>query len=225
VRSRHVAALSAATFLIAPVLAACGSSGGTSSGATPASGCSAAPAAQPSKQSFASEPPLTLTAGAAYTATILTNCGTIVATLDAAKAPHTVNSFAFLAGKHFFDNTACHRLTTQGIHVLQCGDPTGTGAGDAGYTLPEENLTGATYPAGTLAMARTQEPHSGSSQFFLVYGDTPLDPSYTPFGHITSGMDTLQKIAAAGEDDSNGPGDGHPKQPVVIESFTVTKTG
>jgi peptidyl-prolyl cis-trans isomerase B (cyclophilin B) len=148
----------------------------------------------------------------------------MVVTLEAAKAPHTVNSFAFLASKHFFDNTTCHRLTTQGIHVLQCGDPTGTGGGDPGYTIPDENLTGATYPPGTLAMANTGQPHTGGSQFFVVYGETPLPPSYTPFGHITSGMDVLQRIATAGEDDSNGPGDGHPKQPVVIESFTVTHT-
>ena len=214
----------AAGLLAVAVVSACGSSGGKSSAAKSTPGCSATPAGKPSPLSFRSEPPLTLNKGATYTATIVTNCGTIVATLEAAKAPHTVNSFAFLGGQHFFDNSSCLRLTTQGIHVLQCGDPSGTGDGDAGYTLPEENLIGATYPAGTLAMARTQAPHSGSSQFFLVYGATPLDPSYTPFGHITSGLDVLQRIASVGEDDSNGPGDGHPKQPVVIESFTVTHT-
>jgi peptidyl-prolyl cis-trans isomerase B (cyclophilin B) len=72
-------------------------------------------------------------------------------------------------------------------------------------------------------MARTQEPHSGGSQFFLVYGDTPLPPQYTPFGTVTSGLDVLQRVAAAGDDASNGPGDGHPNQPVTIKSFTVTK--
>jgi peptidyl-prolyl cis-trans isomerase B (cyclophilin B) len=179
---------------------------------------------QPTSQKFTAEPPLTI-ARTTYTATIVTNCGTIVAALDGAKAPHTVNSFAFLAGKHYFDSTICHRLTTQGIHVLQCGDPTGSGGGGPGYTIPDENLAGATYPAGTLAMANTGQPHTGGSQFFFVYGDTPLPPQYTPFGKVTSGLDVLQRIAAAGDDGSNGAGDGHPNQPVTIESFTVAKAG
>jgi peptidyl-prolyl cis-trans isomerase B (cyclophilin B) len=183
---------------------------------TPASGTGKQP------QHFKSEPRVTI-AKATYTSTIVTNCGTIVAALDGAKAPHTVNSFAFLAGKHYFDHTPCHRLTTQGIHVLQCGDQTGSGTGGPGYTIPDENLAGATYPAGTLAMANTGQPHTGGSQFFIVYGDTPLPPSYTPFGHITSGLDVIQQIANAGTDNSNGEGDGHPKQPVVIESFIVTR--
>ena len=187
-----------------------------------AGGCAAAPSAKPQQLHFAAEPKVTV-APATYTATIVTNCGTIVAALDAAKTPHTVNSFAFLAGKHYFDNTPCHRLVTQNIYVLQCGDPTGTGTGGPGYTIPEENLSGATYGAGVLAMARTQAPHSGGSQFFFCYADTPLPAQYTPFGHVTQGLDVLKKIAAIGEDDSNGPGDGKPKSPVVIESFTITK--
>ncbi len=206
------------------LLSACGSSGGKKAAAPKVSGCTSAPNAKPSEQTFAAEPPLTI-AKAAYTATIVTNCGTIIATLDGAKAPHTVNSFAFLAGKHFFDNTSCHRLTTSGIHVLQCGDPTGSGSGGPGYTIPDENLIGATYTAGTLAMANTGQPHTGGSQFFIVYGDTPLDPTYTVFGHITSGLDIINRVAAAGTDDANQPGDGHPNQPFVIKSFTVAPAG
>jgi peptidyl-prolyl cis-trans isomerase B (cyclophilin B) len=198
-------------------------SGGTSSSpAAAAGGCQAVPDAKPSPQKFSHEPKVTI-AHTAYTATIDTNCGTIVVKLDGKHAPHTVNSFAFLAGKHYFDNTPCHRLTTSGIYVLQCGDPTGTGTGGPGYTIPDENLKGATYPAGTLAMANTGQPHSGGSQFFFCYDDTQLPPQYTPFGTVTSGLDVLKKIAAAGSDDSNGPGDGAPKQPVVITSFRVTK--
>jgi peptidyl-prolyl cis-trans isomerase B (cyclophilin B) len=218
----------AAAGIVAVLASACGSSGAKapsssqSSTGTSATGCAQPPSAHPKQQQFKAEPPLSI-AKATYTATIVTNCGTIVAALDGAKAPHTVNSFAFLAGKHFFDNTICHRLTTQGIHVLQCGDPTGTGGGGPGYTIPDENLAGATYPAGTLAMANTGEPHSGGSQWFFVYGDTPLPPQYTPFGKVTSGLDLLQKVAAAGDDASNGAGDGHPNQPVTITSFTVTK--
>ena len=221
---------------LATTLTACGgsSSGGSAdqvsstpapSSAAPAanaSGCTTPSGAKPSKQQFSSEPKVTISR-TTYKANIVTNCGTIVVDLDGKNAPHTVNSFAFLAGKHYFDNSPCHRLTTQGIYVLQCGDPTGTGTGGPGYTIPDENLKGAKYPAGTLAMANTGQPHSGGSQFFFCYADTPLPPQYTPFGTVVQGLDVLKKIAAAGSDESNGPGDGAPKQPVVIESFTVTK--
>jgi len=197
--------------------------GGSSSGKPAAKGPCASAQPTAKAQSFGSEPPLTVTSGT-YTATIKTNCGTIVASLDATKAPHTVNSFAFLAGKHYFDGSPCHRLTTSGIFVLQCGDPTGQGTGGPGYTIPDENLAGAMYPAGTLAMANTGQPHTGGSQFFFCYAATPLPPQYTPFGMVTTGLDVLLAIAHNGEDDANGQGDGHPKQAIVIESFTVTKS-
>jgi peptidyl-prolyl cis-trans isomerase B (cyclophilin B) len=154
------------------------------------------------------------------TATLTTNQGAIVIKLDAAKAPCTVNSFVYLAGAKYFNATPCHRLTTAGIFVLQCGDPTGTGSGGPGYQFADENLSGATYPAGTVAMANAG-PGTNGSQFFLVYQDTTLAPNYTPFGTITSGLAVIQKIAAAGSDNSNGPGDGKPKLPVSITSVTV----
>ena len=235
-RANRLAAL--AVLPAAALVAACGSSssGGSTTGsaqvsstpsptATNANGCTPTPTLQASPQSYSAEPKLTISP-TTYTATIVTNCGTIVAALDGKDAPHTVNSFAFLASKGYFDDTPCHRLTTAqaGIEVLQCGDPTGTGQGGPGYTIPDENLTGAKYPAGTLAMANTGQPHTGGSQFFFVYGPTPLPAQYTPFGHIVSGLDVLTRIAAAGTDNSNGyTGDGKPLQPVVIESFTVTK--
>jgi peptidyl-prolyl cis-trans isomerase B (cyclophilin B) len=190
----------------------------TSSGKN-ANGCTPPPSPQASPQRYRSEPKLTISK-TRYTATIVTNCGTVVVALDGRHAPHTVNSFAFLAGKGYFNDTPCHRLTTSGIYVLQCGDPTGTGTGGPGYTIPDENLKGATYPAGTIAMANTGQPHTGGSQFFLVYKNTSLPPQYTPFGKVTAGLDVLLRIAAAG---SNPPGDGSPVQPVMIESFTVTK--
>jgi len=155
-----------------------------------------------------------------YTMTVHTSQGDIVIALNAAKAPHTANSFAFLAGQKFFDGSHCHRLTTEGIYVLQCGDPTGTGTGGPGYSFGDENLTGATYPAGTAAMANAG-PNTNGSQFFLVYKDTTLPPSYTPFGTITSGLDVVQKVAAGGSDDANGQGDGQPKISVVLTSVTV----
>jgi peptidyl-prolyl cis-trans isomerase B (cyclophilin B) len=221
------------------LLTGCGSSSGgdsstvnappsaaTSSAASSAasSPCKPVPTHDRTPQHFSKEPAVTI-ARATYSMRVVTNCGTVVVALDGAKAPHTVNSFAFLAGHHFFDGTQCHRLTTSGIFVLQCGDPSGTGSGGPGYTIPDENLSGATYPAGTVAMANTGQPHTGGSQFFFVYADTQLPPQYTPFGHVTQGLAVLKAIAAAGEDDSNGPGDGKPRVPVVISSFTVKRGG
>src|SRR3954466_14928003 len=228
---RSTTALMAAGALAA-VRAGCGgsSSGGednpivaqNSNGPSSAGSCPEVPTPTGTPQQYSSEPKMCIEP-VSYTATIVTNQGTVVAALDAAKAPHTVNSFKFLADHGYFNNSPCHRLTTQGIFVLQCGDPTGTGSGGPGYTIPDENLTGATYPAGTLAMANTGQPHTGGSHFFICYADTPLPPQYTPFGHVTQGLDVLKAIAANGEDDSNGPGDGKPKKPVIIQTFTVTK--
>ncbi len=164
-------------------------------------------------------------AKATYTATLDSNCGKVTLALDAAKAPHTVNSFAYLAGEKYFDHTKCHRLTTDGIFVLQCGDPTASatapgGTGGPGYKFADENLTGATYPAGTVAMANSG-PGTNGSQFFLVYKDTQLPPNYTPFGKITGGLDVLQKIAAAGT--LEGGTDGHPMADVTLNSVTAAK--
>lgn len=153
-----------------------------------------------------------------YDVTVATDRGDIVFTMDSAEAPCTANNLRSLAHSTYFDDTPCHRLTTQGINVLQCGDPTGTGAGGPGYTFADENLEGATYPRGTVAMANAG-PGTNGSQFFLVYEDTQLPPSYTPFGTITSGLDVLEEVAAAGSDESNGAGDGKPTLPVQIETL------
>jgi len=161
---------------------------------------------------------------ASYQATITTNRGTIDVNLLNSKATCTVNSFAHLAEQDYFNNTKCHRLTTESIYVLQCGDPTGTGTGGPGYEFGSENLKGATYPAGTVAMANTGQPNSNGSQFFLVYKNTPLPASYTPFGTITQGLPVIDAIAKAGSDNTNGPGDGHPKENVVIDTVTIKQT-
>ncbi|WP_121702520.1 peptidylprolyl isomerase [Streptomyces sp. E5N298] len=179
-------------------------------------------------QTWKKEPAMTIDKSAKYTMKLATTCGDIDIALKGDAAPHTVNSFDFLAGKGFFDHTPCHRLTTNGIYVLQCGDPTGQGNGGPGYTIPDENLKDKSlksnsYPAGTVAMANTGQPNSGGSQFFLVYQDSPLPPSYTPFGTISDkGMTVLKKIAEAGE--STGQGDGAPNATVVIDKATVTKS-
>jgi len=168
-------------------------------------------------------PPVTPDWRARYRAVITTNRGPIVIDLLNSKATCTVNSFVFLARKDYFNRTPCHRLTTSGIYVLQCGDPTGTGTGGPGYEFADENLAGARYLAGTVAMANSG-PNTNGSQFFLVYRNSPLPPSYSVFGAIVSGLNIIQKVAKAGTDNANGKGDGHPKEKVVIERVTITKT-
>ncbi|WP_211234770.1 peptidylprolyl isomerase [Glycomyces arizonensis] len=144
--------------------------------------------------------------------TIVTNLGVVTADIDTANAPCTAGSFTHLAGQGYFDGQQCHRLTTQGIYVLQCGDPDaraaiesgnpqGAGMGGPGYEMAEENMPAGTennYPAGTLAMANAGAGTTGS-QFFIVYEDSTLNPaSYTILGQITSGLDIVQEVAAAG---------------------------
>ena len=151
---------------------------------------------------------------------ITTSAGKIGATLDAEAAPCTVNSFVSLAGQGYFDNSPCHRLTTaaSGISVLQCGDPTGSGRGGPGYSFADELSGAETYPAGTLAMANAG-PDTNGSQFFMVYGETPLPPDYTVFGELDpAGLKVVKKIADEGTSDG-GP-DGAPATPVFITSVT-----
>ena len=170
-----------------------------------------------------SRPPSTTDTSASYTATVKTNRGSIVINLLNSKAPCTVNSFVSLAGQNYFNNTTCHRLTTAGgLYVLQCGDPTGTGRGGPGYKFSDENLKGATYSGGTLAMANAG-PNTNGSQFFLVYKNSSLPPNYTPFGTIVSGLNIIQNVAKAGTNNANGQGDGAPKEKVDITSVTVKK--
>lgn len=170
-------------------------------------------------------PKLTLKART-YTMRIVTNCGTVTIAADAKRAPKTVAALTFLARNKYFNNTACHRLTTQGINILQCGDPTATGTGGPGFTYPDENLptkvTRNRYPAGTVAMANAG-PGTNGSQFFLVYatGTFDLPPNYTVWGRITSGLPILAHIAAQGVAD--GGADGPPAQAVVVKSITVSE--
>jgi peptidyl-prolyl cis-trans isomerase B (cyclophilin B) len=173
------------------------------------------------KQTFPKEPALTIDQKKTYKATAKTSCGTVTWTMDAAKAPHTVNSFAFLAGKKYYDGTFCHRMTASAtLTVLQCGDQDGTGGGSPGYTLAEENLKGATYKRGTVAMAKTSAPHSTGSQFFLVVKDSQLPAEYTPVGQMdAASLTVLDKILALGIAD--GSTDGAPKSKVYIETFVV----
>jgi peptidyl-prolyl cis-trans isomerase B (cyclophilin B) len=180
---------------------------------------------------------------AAYTASINTNLGPITIDLANSKATCTVNSFAHLASDNFWNNTQCHRLsTTDGLYMLQCGDPTAKasqtlscssatlGSGGPGYEFASENLPtagssgSATYKAGTVAMANSGGATNGS-QFFLVFKNTTLGPDYTPFGTITSGLDILQNVAKAGTSCTfAGAGGGVPKDKVIIDSVSIKKT-
>jgi peptidyl-prolyl cis-trans isomerase B (cyclophilin B) len=167
-------------------------------------------------------PPASALSEQTATITLNTNCGPITITTLPDAAPQTVASEVFLAQQGFYDKTKCHRLTTSGIYVLQCGDPKGDGTGGPGYAVPDENLPtgeGVNYPAGTVAMANAGAGTSGS-QFFLVYQDTTLPAGYTIWGTVTEGLDLLQQVATAGAE--GGSGDGAPLQPVVIETVTVT---
>ncbi len=159
-------------------------------------------------------------AARAYLALLHTTQGLIVVRALVTKAPCTTYSFRFLAQRNYFTGTHCHRLTTQGIFVLQCGDPTGTGSGGPGYRFNDENLAGATYPAGTVAMANAG-PNTNGSQFFFVWKNTRLAPDYTPFGRVIGGMAVLRKIAAAGDDSQNGPGDGYPHRYVGFRRVQI----
>ena len=146
--------------------------------------------------------------------------GELVAELDAASAPCTVGSFVSLAQQDYFDGTPCHRLTTSGIFVLQCGDPSGTGTGGPGYTYADELSGSETYPAGTVAMANAG-PDTNGSQFFLVYQDTQLPPAYTVLGALDDGsLEIVQDIAAEGVE-GGGP-DGPPATEVVVEDVHGT---
>jgi peptidyl-prolyl cis-trans isomerase B (cyclophilin B) len=167
--------------------------------------------------------------------------GTVTVKLDPSKAKCTVESFTYLAGKKFFDDTKCHRMLNASL--LQCGDPSGTGSGGPAYRFPDENNppaaapstdpsadpsaaadTNVLYPAGTVAMANSGVDTNGS-QFFLVFKDIKLPPNYTVFGTIVGGMDVLTKIGADGTQpgaDGAPSADGKPKTEVKISSLTVT---
>lgn len=201
--------------------------GDATTASTPAANaCPAPTGSEPAQSSgLTSAPDPAVAQSRTWTGSITTSCGDIGVSLDGAKAPKAVASFVTLAQAGFFNGTPCHRLTTEGIYVLQCGDPTGTGTGGPGYTFgPVENApSDDVYPAGTIAMARQGgNGDSQGSQFFLVYRDStiPSDAAggYTVFGTITSGLDVVQRVADAG---ASGGSDGAPTTPIDIEQVTV----
>ena len=156
------------------------------------------------------------------TFTFVTNCGNIVVTTVGAKAPITLTQLSTLARGGYFNNSLCHRLTTQGLYVLQCGDPTATGGGGPNFTYRDENLPTEglnNYPAGTVAMANSG-PGTNGSQFFLVFADTTLGANYTIWGTVTQGLEIVKAIAKAGV--KGGGADGAPSQQIEIKRVTVS---
>jgi len=169
----------------------------------------------------ADRPPDDVPARGTDTLTMTTGQGELGLTLDRAAAPCAAAALVALSQQGFFDGSPCHRETdSDGLQVLQCGDPTGTGAGGPPWAYPTDVDGGESYPRGTVAMANSGQGLDGS-QFFLVWGEAQLSPDYTVVGTVDdAGLDVLDTIAAAGNDGSNGPGDGAPNEPVTISSMT-----
>jgi len=163
-------------------------------------GCPASTQTRVNTQTYAAAPPMTIDTTKTYTATVVTTTGTFVITLDPKTAPQTVNNFVFLADKGFYHCVIFHRVIPG--FMDQSGDPTGTGTGGPGYTIPDENPPTASpqYPIGSVAMANTGQPHSGGSQFFIVAGPQgeSLANSYALFGSVTSGMNVVDTINQQG---------------------------
>jgi peptidyl-prolyl cis-trans isomerase B (cyclophilin B) len=152
-----------------------------------------------------------------------TSIGDLQLTLNSALAPCTVKNFLSLVGQKYFDNTKCHRLTVgEGLQVLQCGDPTGTGGGGPGYNFTDEVYPTLKYGRGVLAMANSGANTNGS-QFFIVYGDASgLGPQYTAFGTVDeAGLKLIDKVARTGVTPQQGPTDGTPITPVEIKTATA----
>lgn len=187
--------------------------------------CTAAPSPSDSPPTFPEPPDPALAEEATWRATLATNCGDIILELYGDRAPQTVASFVFLAQQEFWVNSPCHRLTTGSIFVLQCGDPTGTGSAGPGYTFGIENApANGSYPKGTVAMARSADPNSNGSQFFVVYADTSLPTEgggYSIFGRVTSGLDIVEALAKRGV--AGDATDGAPAQPISILGVSVQK--
>jgi len=195
----------------------------TANATSVAAGCPKSPATALKKTKWSSAPAMTIDPAKTYSATVQTDVGTFVIALDAKDAPQTVNNFVFLAQHQFFDCVIFHRVIPG--FVDQTGDPTGTGSGGPGYTIPDEYPAKASnpadqYPLGSVAMANTGQPHSGGSQWFIVAGTQgeSLPASYSLFGHVSSGMSVVEKINTQGSASGVPPDVTHRMLKVTITS-------
>lgn len=165
---------------------------------------------------YPAPPELNIDLRTTYSATLDTSHGEIVIELDAVRSPQTVNNFVFLARDGYYDGVIFHRVIEN--FMIQGGDPTGTGMGGPGYKFRDEIEGRGTYNRGTVAMANAG-PHTNGSQFFICHADTGLPHSYTIFGRVTSGMDTVDSIATTATDSSD-----RPETEVVINTVTIAES-
>lgn len=194
--------------------------GRTITGDTP---CPAVDGSETRVASFENAPPTCIDITHGYSAVVATNKGDFTIVFDAIKAPIAVNSFVTLARYHFFDGTSCHRAILD--FVVQCGDPTATGAGGPGYEFADELPGAGEYKVGSLAMANSG-PNTNGSQFFVITGadGTSLPPNYTLFGQVTEGLDsTVPALNNASNPDPAANGV-PPLEPLVITSVTITES-
>jgi len=171
-------------------------------------------------------PPGEPTADGDTTVVLKTDAGDLTVELDGKGKPCTVTSFLSLAEQGYYEGSGCHRMAdAPGFAFLQCGDPTGTGTGAPGYTIPDEINGDETYPAGTIAMANSGQPDTGGGQFFMMFEDSQFPPAYTVFGQLdATSIKTLQKATAKGHDGAfePNPGGGHPNEAVTIRDIVVS---
>lgn len=167
-------------------------------------------------------PPMTIDKTKTYTATMVTSCGTIVMALDAKDSPNTVNDFVYLANKGFYNGLTFHRIVKD--FAIQGGDPKGDGTGGPGYEVTDPIPSGTVYSLGTVAMANAGTTGGAGSQFFIVPSASAasgFSPLYAILGHVTSGLDVVDKLnnwptqaGASGEKSS-------PIRPVYIKTVTI----
>jgi cyclophilin family peptidyl-prolyl cis-trans isomerase len=218
---------------LAPLAAGCGKSDkkkadravtrqqlGTPSAHASQAGCRKVSPPKPKGPGHMQKPKGKLDASRKWSLTVGTNCGSFTIALDVKDSPNTSASLVSLARKHFYDGSAFQRIVPG--FVIQGGDPSGTGEGDAGYTTVDKPPASATYTRGVVAMARSDSdpPGAGGSQFFVVTGqDAGLRPDYSVVGRVAKGLDVVARIGALG-DPASGP-QGTPTETVVIERMTV----
>lgn len=144
-------------------------------------------------KSYSSPPAMSIDSSKKYTATFKTSRGDIVCDLFAKEAPNTVNNFVFLARDKFYDGTSFHRVIAD--FMVQGGDPTGTGRGDAGYKFNDEmNKNSPRHQRGSLSMANAG-PNTNGSQFFITHIATDwLNGKHTVFGQVRSGLEVVDQI-------------------------------
>ena len=166
------------------------------------------------KKKYDKPPEMKIDPAKTYVATIDTDAGTMVAELYPKIAPQTVNSFVFLAREGFYEGTIFHRVIPD--FMIQGGDPTGTGTGGPGYSLKAE-FNETKHERGILSMARSADPDSAGSQFFVMHARAPhLDNKYTAFGKVTKGLEVIDKIVTAPKDEND-----RPREPVKIKKITI----